>query len=439
MNTPFSQYRNLDRAVVFIIIAEFFVQLIDYSYLTILLVFMNKSGYTDYKAADFYGYRFLSVLLLSFSLGFYINGRKLKPLFYISAICTPLLSFMLIYAVEYHLDYAIYALMFMLGISVLGLEVSILPYILRNVDEDNHTAAISLSYSTMSLSGIVSGALIYILSMIDPKFFDEKMILKIISIVSLIGIYFVYNSKRQEFYVPILKRSRYDFRDIKWWLIVKAMIPTTLLATGAGLVIPFMGLFFFKVHDIDSYQYAALSSFTTLIVFGMTIFVPNIKTKFGMKKTIVLSQSLAVVCLVGLALTEFHNTYVFAGMIAVACFIFRQPLMNIAMPITSEITMKYVGFRHREIVSALTAAIWSGSWFFSSNIFRVLRSHEVPYAHIFLITAGLYLMSIGWYYYLITMYEKTPPEGLKPEGRAKKPWEIDRDRERAAKAKETSN
>ncbi|TAL63427.1 MAG: MFS transporter [Bacteroidetes bacterium] len=415
-----SQYKHLDKAVVFIIIAEFFVQLIDYSYLTILMVFMNKSGYMDYKAADFYGYRFLSVLLLSFSLGFYINGRKLKPLFYISAICTPVLSFMMIYAVEYHIDWGIYILMFLLGISVLGLEVSILPYILRNVEEEHHTAAISLSYSTMSLSGIVSGALIYFLSTINPEFFDEKMILKIISIVSLIGIYFVYSAKKQEFYVPILKRSRYDFRDIKWWLIVKAMIPTTLIATGAGLVIPFMGLFFFKIHTIDSYQYAALSSFTTLIVFGMTIFVPNIKKKFGYKTTIVVSQSLAVACLVGLALTEFHSAYMYTGAIAIACFILRQPLMNIAMPITSEITMKYVGFRHREIVSALTAAIWSGSWFFSSNIFRILRTHEVPYAHIFFITAALYIFSICWYYYLITVYENVPPE---VPTKMKKKWE----------------
>jgi len=406
-----------------VIIAEFFVQLIDYSYLTILLVYMNKSGYTDYKAADFYGYRFLSVLLLSFNLGFYINGRKLKPLFYFSAICTPILSFALIYAIQYNLDYAIYTLMFMLGISVLGLEVAVLPYILRNVDEEHHTAAISLSYSTMSLSGIVSGLLIYVLSMINPVFFDEKMILKIISVISLVGIYFVYSAKKQEFYVPILRRSRYDFRDIKWWLIIKAMIPTLILATGAGLVIPFMGLFFFKIHHIESYQFAAISSFTTLIVFSMTLYVPKIKNKFGYKGTIVGSQSLAVLCLVGLAFSEFYSSYAFAGACAIAWFVLRQPLMNIAMPITSELTMKYVGFRHREIVSALTAAIWSGSWFFSSNIFRILRSHEVPYAHIFFITAGLYLLSIAWYYYLITVFENAPPEVYNPPKRPKRAWE----------------
>lgn len=405
-----SQYKNLDRSIIYIITAAFFIQLIDYSYLTILLVYMNKAGYTDYQAADFYGYRFLSVLLLSFYLGFYINGRKLKPFFYFSAIVSPLLSFGIIFAIQYHLDFLVYAGMFLLGISVLGLEVAILPYILRNVKEEFHTEAISLNYATANLSGIVSGIIIFSLTKINPELFDEKLILKIISILGLAGIYFLYTNKKQEFYVPILRRSRWDFSDIKWWLVTKAMIPTLLLATGAGLVIPFMGLFFYKIHNMDSYQFAILSSITTVIVFFLMIFAPAIKNKLGYKGAIVSTQSLAVLCLVGLSASEFYSTYSSALVFAIACYIFRQPLMNIAMPLTSDLTMKYVGFRHREIVSALTAAIWSGSWFFSSNIFRILRTHEVQYAYIFYITAGLYVLSMGWYYYLVVQYEKQKEE-----------------------------
>ena len=87
-----SAYKKLDKEIIYCITAEFFVQLIDAAYLTILLVYMAKVGYSDTVSADFFGYRFLGVLLFSFPLGFYIKGRKIRPLFYVSAIGTPLLS-----------------------------------------------------------------------------------------------------------------------------------------------------------------------------------------------------------------------------------------------------------------------------------------------------------------------------------------------------------
>ena len=119
-----------------------------------------------------------------------------------------------------------------------------------------------------------------------------------------------------------------------------------------------------------------------------------------------MSQLLAVLCLVGLSCSEFYADYAYAALAAICCYILRQPLMNIAAPITSDLTMKFVGFRHREIVSSLTTAIWSGSWFFSAIIFKILRTHEVQYSYIFFLTALLYVFGILWYYYLIVLFEK---------------------------------
>ena len=68
--------------------------------------------------------------------------------------------------------------------------------------------------------------------------------------------------------------------------------------------------------------------------------------------------------------------------------------MNMAAPMTSELTMNYVGVKNQEMLSAIMAAIWSGSWFFSSQIFRYLKSEGFNYAHIFYITAFLYFFGI---------------------------------------------
>ena len=82
----------------------------------------------------------------------------------------------------------------------------------------------------------------------------------------------------------------------------------------------------------------------------------------------------------------------------------RAPLMNMAAPLTSELTMNYVGKNNQEMLSAIVAAIWSGSWFFSSQIFKFLIDHEYSYSAIFYITAALYFLGIFLYYLLIKKF-----------------------------------
>ena len=63
-----------------------------------------------------------------------------------------------------------------------------------------------------------------------------------------------------------------------------------------------------------------------------------------------------------LATTEFFSSYYWALPIAILCYWIRTPLMNMAAPMTSELTMNYVGKNNQEILSAVMVAIWSGSW-----------------------------------------------------------------------------
>ena len=78
--------------------------------------------------------------------------------------------------------------------------------------------------------------------------------------------------------------------------------------------------------------------------------------------------------------------------------------MNMAAPLTSEITMIYVGRKNQEMLSAIVAAIWSGSWYFSSKIFKFLIEQNFSYSEIFYITAFLYLLGIILYYYLLKLF-----------------------------------
>jgi MFS family permease len=403
-------YKNLEKHIIQFIVAEFFLQLINAAFMTIMLIYMEKVGYADYKSASFVSFRFLGVLLFAFPLGLIIKGRKLKPIFQISSIATPILALLILEGISHQNDILLYTSLFFWGISFTGIQITALPYILRNAKPETHTEAITLSYSTWSVAGIVSGIIIYSLNNINPVLFDEKLILQIITMLSFCCAIIIFNIKQKEI-VPELKKKRTDLGDFDWLIIIKALVPTLIIAVGAGLTIPFIGLFFFKIHGLDSDQFAILSAFATAIVFGVVLFVPIIKEKLGYKKAIPITQLVAIGALVLLAFTEIIDAW-FAIYLAMFAYLLRQPLMNMAGPMTSDLVMKYVGEKNREMMSALTAAVWSGSWFISSVIFQVLREYGLKYIYVFLITAALYLFGVFMYYLLILDYEKQEAKHL---------------------------
>jgi hypothetical protein len=286
-----------------------------------------------------------------------------------------------------------------------------MPYILRNSNASNQTGAISLSYSTYSFGGIVSGIIIWVLYIINPVIFNERNILLFLAFSGFISLYFLHKIRITE-YLPAYEGSRIDIRKLDWFIIIKALIPTLIIAVGAGLTIPFISIFFFNVHHLGTDQFSLLNSIASILVAIAAMLVPYVKKSIGYKLAIPATQSFAVLALILLATTQFYAQLTIAVYLAMLCFLLRQPLMNMAGPMTSELVMNYVGKKNQEMVSALTAAIWSGSWFISSIIFKVLRQSGIAYVYIFLITAALYALGVVWYYALIIDYTRREKAGL---------------------------
>jgi hypothetical protein len=114
--------------------------------------------------------------------------------------------------------------------------------------------------------------------------------------------------------------------------------------------------------------------------------------------------------LIALASTELYSHLGFALWLAGGAFILRQPLMNMASPITSELVMKYVGEQNRELISAIESGLWNASWFVSAKIFQYLRALEMPYYKIFIITATLYSFGTFTYLMLVKRYHRENKE-----------------------------
>jgi hypothetical protein len=402
---------DIERSILLIIIAEFFVQLVNVSFMNLQPLYMEREGYSPGDISSFMAYRFLGVVLLALPLGFLIPGKKVKSLFYLSSFLVPAFGLLIVYAIHEKIIWLIYTSQILWGASFTFIQIPIIPFIMRNARKENHTAGIALSYSTWSFAGIVGGLIVYFLDQINTLFFDEKTSIILICLLSFSGLIFL---RRATFEEKIMEKKSFlgDDKKYDWSLILKALVPTLIIAVGAGLTIPLISLFFFKVHGLDKGDFAPVSTLAAILVALASILVPKIKSNIGYKIAIPFSQSLAVISLVALATTEYFAHLPVAVVIAVIFYLLRQPLMNVAGPMTSEVVMQYVGHSNREMVSVLTSAIWSGSWFISLMFSSVVFNSGYSFVNLFLLTSLLYAFGVIWYYGLLIDFQKREKAGL---------------------------
>jgi hypothetical protein len=200
-------------------------------------------------------------------------------------------------------------------------------------------------------------------------------------------------------------RRRFHVTRADRRLLGRALLPTLCIATGAGLSIQFLNLFFSSVHQLDAARYSACGTASNVLVLLAGLVVPEVRRRLGWRGAILGVQTIAVGLLVALGLTELWRAQPWALPLAAALFILRQPLMSMAGPATSELSMAYVGEHNRELVSACNGTIWSGAWWLAARIFEQLRTHHVDYWQIFLATAALYLLGTFAYLALIRSVE----------------------------------
>ncbi len=407
LSQVFSKYKDIEQHIIYLVLAEFFLQMVNSSFFLLFNYHMVANGYQDYEVANTIAYRFIMVMILGIPLGFLLKRVKIKPFFLASAILVPIISLVVIYAVSHHINWLLNFGMVIWGIAFAFFQVAGLPFILLYAKKETHSEAISLFFLTWSVAIFVAGMANYFLNNYDPILFDEGMVLSIYSCIGFIAIWMVMKIKVNE---KPQNTEKFEFKslieDYDWKLIFNAIMPTLIIAIGAGFTIPVINLFFLNVHGVESADFSVYGSITYLMVACGISFMPFIKRRFGYQTAITLFQSLAVLALFFMAITEYFKDWEYAVYIAIFFYIIRQPLMNVAGPMTSELTMYYVGKKNQELISAMNSSIWSGSWLFSMTIFSFMRQSGMRYVSIFLITVILYIIGVLWYVYLIKQYEK---------------------------------
>jgi MFS family permease len=174
-------------------------------------------------------------------------------------------------------------------------------------------------------------------------------------------------------------------------ILSKLLLPMFITSIGAGLIMPFMNIFFSNVHHQPDPVIGTMFAWGSLAMGIGLILAPAFADRFGKIRVVVFSQALSIPFL---ALLGFSPVF---GLSALAYFV-RLTLMNMSSPVYQTFVMEQVDADSRAMVASLNSMVNSFGRAFSpvvSGWLQVNYGFGPPFAG----TIIMYMIAIGMYYF----------------------------------------
>lgn len=144
-------------------------------------------------------------------------------------------------------------------------------------------------------------------------------------------------------------------------MLGKLVGPMLLTSIGAGLIMPFMNVFFRQVHHQPDPVIGSLFAWGSLAMGIGLMLAPALADRFGKIQVVVVTQGLSIPFLIMLGFSPWF------WMAALAYYI-RLALMNMSNPVYQTFVMEHVEPGARATVASLVSMSWSFGWAFSPTI-----------------------------------------------------------------------
>lgn len=205
-----------------------------------------------------------------------------------------------------------------------------------------------------------------------------------------------------------LRQAR-ELIEVDWVLNLKLVLPAMLIGLGAGLIIPFMNLFFHDRFGMNEAEIGLLFAVMQGFMVVGNLFGPAVSRRLGLVRGVVVTQLLSVPFMVLLGVSSFFP-------IVAAAFFLRSGLMNMNQPLTSHFAMEVVSKRDHAVTNSLLSLSWFVAWSVSADIGGAMIE-RYGYTPPLLIAAGLYVAASGLYW----IFFKDVEEGRVPRGEVEIP------------------
>jgi len=173
-------------------------------------------------------------------------------------------------------------------------------------------------------------------------------------------------------------------------LLTKLVLPMLLTSIGAGLIMPFMNVFFRIVHKQPDPVIGTLFAWGSLAMGIGLLIAPPLAERTGKIQLVVITQALSIPFLILLGFSPIF-------WVGAAAYYIRLALMNMSSPVYQSYIMEHVEPSARATVASLTSMAWNFGWAFSPTISGWLQV-RYGFGPPFIGTIILYTISVLMYW-----------------------------------------
>ena len=367
--------------------AMFIISISQYAYMTIFNLYLSAGGLNTALIGGILFMSGIGASIFAFPSGILGDRIGRKKFLVISSILSPII--ILIQSITLNSKIlAIFSLLY--GIITLVLRISIDPFLAENTSSEERVHLFSLLFVITNLGAVLGSFFSGKMSLIfkATEFISLRFTLIVFAIFSFLSLFLmlpIREMKRKAGDVMIYERSSTDFI-----IASKLTIQNLFIGLGAGIIVPFLNLYFKDYFHLNSGSIGTIFSISAFFFLFFGLFGPRVSKKIGILKGAILYELLSIPFLVILGSKP-------PLVLAVLSFWFRGGLMNAGTPLLSTLQMNLISRGRRGTISGYLMIVDSLSRAFGTLIGGFLID-KYGFGLNFYLTAILYSMSIFYFY-----------------------------------------
>lgn len=366
----------------------------------LLNLYLKEYGFAEGNIGLILSSRALGMTLMAIPAALVLSRVRLKPVLLTSCSAFALFSFMI---VSYQTFWLMSGFMLLSGMSFAFYRIAAAPFFMRNSTPTERTYLFSFSFGMMLLAGMVGSASAGRLSTILTEYTGDIMVGYQLTLYAGIAVgllslipFGLIRSKKPTTDELKMKFSLDQFKR-RGGFYFRISISNFLVGLGAGLIIPFLNLFFRDRFHLEAQTIGWYYFLVHMSMFIGVLAGPVLVKKMGLVRTVIVTQVISVPFMLILS-------YSHVLPIAVAAFVLRGGLMNLGVPIVTNLGMELSSRDEQALVNALLTVAWTSSWMISSA-FGGAVIERFGYTVALNISSAVYLLSSLTFYYFFRNVE----------------------------------